>query len=470
MPIGPNGIEFLIAAIVFCVSGVMILLGLQVRGRGKTPYCRRCGYNLTGLVSNRCPECGTDVSIAANIQHGRPHRRWWLAAVGGLAMIALITWPIVSHLEIDWYRLRPTAWVIADTETQDARTAIRAWKELDRRLKDQQFEDHHYDQIIEIYLDQQTTPIDERYCNHSKVIDYATVAMQRGLWSDEQYARLWDQMFEASLEVRPVVSPHDDVPTRFSYKIHNQVLPIACRIRIDRLQLDGVPLDQEVKIGAEGSKGCGGHLDWIDVGQPEPGRHELTGRLSVEFYSSALDPSTYITRTIDWDNEDEWRHRELYRETSIELRSTFEVLTEDRSDYIQTVESDLVEPWLNTRCRFGLSIQRDREGVCRIFDRYTFTGPVKALPLNVAADVYLRMGDWEARVGKAMWQSGVTTSPYRFSNQFTYTGPAVETGALIVRSNDQLVRDSIETYGIWEGEAVHENVPIKWTKDEFDEP
>jgi hypothetical protein len=24
-----------------------------------SPHCRTCGYNLTGLTSNRCPECGT---------------------------------------------------------------------------------------------------------------------------------------------------------------------------------------------------------------------------------------------------------------------------------------------------------------------------------------------------------------------------------------------------------------------------
>ena len=34
------------------------------RRRSRTRYCRKCGYNLTGNVSGRCPECGTSVASA----------------------------------------------------------------------------------------------------------------------------------------------------------------------------------------------------------------------------------------------------------------------------------------------------------------------------------------------------------------------------------------------------------------------
>jgi len=38
----------------------------QVRGYTGLPegYCQKCGYNLTGNVSGKCPECGLDVPPA----------------------------------------------------------------------------------------------------------------------------------------------------------------------------------------------------------------------------------------------------------------------------------------------------------------------------------------------------------------------------------------------------------------------
>lgn len=49
--------------------GVCLLIGIRlirkgIRGEriGTSPFCRACGYNLTGTVSSRCSECGTWLS------------------------------------------------------------------------------------------------------------------------------------------------------------------------------------------------------------------------------------------------------------------------------------------------------------------------------------------------------------------------------------------------------------------------
>ena len=39
------------------------LLWWRDRRRFPPGYCQHCGYNLTGNVSGRCPECGTTISL-----------------------------------------------------------------------------------------------------------------------------------------------------------------------------------------------------------------------------------------------------------------------------------------------------------------------------------------------------------------------------------------------------------------------
>lgn len=41
---------------------VLLILGLRGRIVSHDPLCRRCRYSLTGLVSKRCPECGSVVA------------------------------------------------------------------------------------------------------------------------------------------------------------------------------------------------------------------------------------------------------------------------------------------------------------------------------------------------------------------------------------------------------------------------
>jgi len=58
--------------LVFLVSGgpAMYLTWLDHRHRPGT--CQVCAYNLTGNVSGRCPECGTEISSVVNRQNHAP--------------------------------------------------------------------------------------------------------------------------------------------------------------------------------------------------------------------------------------------------------------------------------------------------------------------------------------------------------------------------------------------------------------
>lgn len=77
------GVWGLVCLGVFGVGILLLVLGLRPRRRGTEPHCAACDYNLTGVASDVCPECGTERS-PANVVHGERYRRPQLAVVGAL--------------------------------------------------------------------------------------------------------------------------------------------------------------------------------------------------------------------------------------------------------------------------------------------------------------------------------------------------------------------------------------------------
>ena len=80
---------FLVLATMLAVVSVVIglyLIRSARRRRGTEPRCGHCGYNLTGSLSDRCPECGLRF-VQAGVVKGSPasRARFWF----GLALIML---------------------------------------------------------------------------------------------------------------------------------------------------------------------------------------------------------------------------------------------------------------------------------------------------------------------------------------------------------------------------------------------
>src|SRR4051812_46766397 len=111
--------------IILLVGMVLLIIGALAwrRGRwpkriGDTPHCPRCEYSLAGLQDpDRCPECGTDVSYGRCVR-GERRRRPGLAMLGQLVLVIGLGGVLVALTgalnRVDWYRHRPTAWVIKD--------------------------------------------------------------------------------------------------------------------------------------------------------------------------------------------------------------------------------------------------------------------------------------------------------------------------------------------------------------------
>src|SRR4051812_1973102 len=115
------------------VSGWLLYLLRRRPARvGYTPYCRDCGYELTGSQSGRCPECGLEAA-PGTLVYGRAHRSPLLLISTVAALAVTVCSSVIGLRSVDWYTHRPAGWVIDDLTSNDAQRAARAWNELSRR-------------------------------------------------------------------------------------------------------------------------------------------------------------------------------------------------------------------------------------------------------------------------------------------------------------------------------------------------
>src|SRR5260221_7235997 len=126
------------------IALIIAALGLIVTKRsvwpkrtGPTPHCRNCDYLLVGGVSDRCPECGTQLDCRS-IVHGERHRRPGRALLGaallfsGLALI--VTFSVGKLANVNWYPYKPFSWLLKDLESPNTAVVDPAWLEVHRRM------------------------------------------------------------------------------------------------------------------------------------------------------------------------------------------------------------------------------------------------------------------------------------------------------------------------------------------------
>src|SRR5262245_57686450 len=106
-------------AVAAVLGAALLIRGWRGRRVGTDPHCRKCGYNLTGITSERCPECGTP--HLDNPVLGQFRRRYRLVLAG--LLILLPSTGMLIRVEIqwarsveDWYRYKPTFLVLRDAK------------------------------------------------------------------------------------------------------------------------------------------------------------------------------------------------------------------------------------------------------------------------------------------------------------------------------------------------------------------
>lgn len=133
-------VVFLSGLVAGSIGLTLLVIGWHGRRIDDHPICRKCRFDLHGLPDSteRCPECGIEITDPRNVLNGRRIKRRFAVAVS-IFLLVLSSAFIISNLvaafnAIQWIRLRPTPWLMNDTRSPNPARETAAARELARRI------------------------------------------------------------------------------------------------------------------------------------------------------------------------------------------------------------------------------------------------------------------------------------------------------------------------------------------------
>src|SRR5438034_1377478 len=267
----------LIASALALIGGACLLYrGLRGKRVGDHLFCRRCMYDLFGIETALCPECGADLANADAKVTGERHRLK-RPLIAGLIIVALASFGLGVTIKeyvatTDWQPIKPVR--LLKHEAQSALTHTEAMKELQRRLDAQVLSEGQIDATAAAALAAQadlSTTWDADWG------DFVEAARTAGKLSDERWKQYVNQALEQavstkSVAVRQNVRPHDP-------------LPIAVRYAPARLGWKGtrrIETEVTVWVGGELVAADPDTLKWSEVLSPFGGREAHVRKATLD--------------------------------------------------------------------------------------------------------------------------------------------------------------------------------------------
>ncbi|MBN1344035.1 MAG: hypothetical protein JXQ73_15225 [Phycisphaerae bacterium] len=446
-----------ICAALLLVGLALLYFGLWPRRRGETPHCGRCDYNLTGVESDRCPECGTPVSDQTIVRGDRRRRRGLVATGMILSILALGVGGLVGlgmARRVDWYRYRPTAWVIDDLESGSTPTVRRAWQEIGTRLRRSEFGPSHRPDLIETCLRLQVKPPPD-WTVRQETIEFLAQCYIDGVLAKAQADTFLRQIAHVAFRARRVTDHGCEIPAVWIYQGQG---PRQGRLKEDMwilfespsVLLGGKPLDYRgfspklaQYVSTANRFNMKAKLPWQEA---PPGQYDLSLGFTLKVF---LGP---------FGKEDE--SRLCYEQKMMTLTQLVDLRAADQPSAITLVD----DPGIGQKLRDCLRLraryyQRPGRPGQYLHTLIVETKPRTRLPVSVAARVFVRFDGKEYPAG--VLAEG-TDRPFRYAGPpWDYDGPAPKSFDVILRPDQALARESIDVYAMWGGEMVFKDIPTE---------
>ncbi len=282
----------LILGVILLAMGIALIYRESRRRLGDDPHCRKCGYLLLGLESQRCPECGAILSPDA-IARGASRPRWKALRPKWLLLILLGLVLIISQTpllrSVNWYQYKPTYFVLWDLKSPSAVDVQRAWTELIARDQAGSLSAASRDAMVRFALARQANAPTPPTALDNAVVDYLAARCTAGDLPADQENKFFDQSVRTALLLRTTVVFGDRLPygVSYLYSLGNHSNYWG-NLSYSDCSVDGKMLSDLARDAAEFSSPGGSGSTWTTMNCPAVGKHTFAETLHVEIFSGSI--------------------------------------------------------------------------------------------------------------------------------------------------------------------------------------
>ena len=420
-----------------------LALGLRGRRVGDVPYCGQCGYNLTGLTSGTCPECGAELSGDRVVQ-GLVRRSRRAIAVGA-ALLVIALPPLVLDLYgrvsgfsvLQWY---PFDWVLAAADGGDSA----ALDELHRRLFLGATKPDQRSRAVAAGLVQQMQTPKSRA--GQGWIDLLEEMRQAQFLTPAEEQQYHDQMHQVMFEVRRRARVGEELRCRIVYGANApSSLQLTARLSDYQISIDGQVVDAHIGFLASWSLGSGGALGTI-LHKSELGVGHHTASFVARL--DALDGSVDLKELFSDKTPSAWSK-------DIQLVCGFDLLRADAPDPVELVKSPRLAASIKKAIVIdGVRIERGwdpnfplqaiaQAGIC------LDPNESNELPVDVAFACELRTHDHSYPLSSLAARAGTCSLKCGLSGPIPRFGDDVVD--IVLTADRDVARESVDIFQAWDG-------------------